>query len=306
MIRCFFLTVMLIFAQMIGGMASLGAKTEEMPVYNDWRGDNCQFISERPFFLIKDHFDLERFWQKANIDEAIPGIDFDRFMLLVWAPGASLFDYRPVVVERLLCKDGKYIVLMDFKRKDTGGFWRRPFVATMLPLIKSGDIFIMNKSEKAYGKIEYKPLYTIWDMTGDRQRPFEFAKLDPEAVPPAFIDHGRRPAQKAPAVAAAKPATATVPSAAAQSAESQAAPALNASAKPVGVSQQGQAGQTPATAAQKPAATSGAEGMFPDDDLFGTSTSTKTESVPAQVKPVTAAPTFEEDPLFGTEFDITF
>ncbi len=303
MSRCFFLTAVLILAQFIGGMATVSAKTEELPVYNDWRGDNCQFKSERPFFLIKDYFDLERFWQKANIDEAIPGIDFDRFMLLVWAPGASLFDYRPVTVERLLCKDGKYIVLMDFKRKDSGGFWRRPFVATMLPLIKSGDIFIMNKSERAYGKIEYKPLYTIWDMTGNRQRPFEVAKLDPEVVPPAFVDHGKTP----PVVAVAKATPAKEPSATAQASESSTAPATQTTAA-AGADQpvQGQTAQTAEAAAQKPAATSGTEGIFPDDDVFGTSTGTKTETAPTPVKPAAVTPSFEEDPLFGTEFDITF
>lgn len=302
MFRCFYLTAVLIFAQIIGGMATVSAKTEELPVYNDWRGDNCQFNSERPFFLIKDYFDLERFWQKANIDEAIPGIDFDRFMLLVWAPGASLFDYRPVIVERLLCKDGKYIVLMDFKRKDTGGFWRRPFVATMLPLIKSGDIFIMNKSEKAYGKIEYKPLYTIWDMTGNRQRPFEVAKLDPEVATPAFVDHGKTP----PVVAVAKATPAKEPSAVAQTSESSTTQVAQATAAAANQPVQGQAAQTAETAAQKPAATSGTEGIFPDDDIFGTSTTTKTESAPTPVKPAAVTPSFEEDPLFGTEFDITF
>lgn len=293
MLRRLFLTSIVVIAQLFCQHSSL-AQTVEMPVYNDWRGDNCQFKSERPFFLIRDFHDLERFWSKANTGEALPGIDFERYMLLVWAPGASLFDHRPVVVERLISKEGKYMVLMDFKRKDTGGYWRRPFVATLLPLIRSGDIFIMSKHEKTFGKIEYKPLYTIWDMSGERQRPFEVAKLDAAPSLPAFIDHGKSSDKQA-NIEQNNTRPATPPSAAPANAPFVAAPSTD----PVRPS--------PTVAAQQPVKAGGSDDLFPQDDLFGTAPAKAAEQAPIAVKePARPAPTFEEDPLFGTEFDITF
>lgn len=275
------LALMLAFMQ-LGSIGPVTAKTVELPVYSDWRGNNCQFKSERPFFLIKDNYDLEKFWEKANSGDAMPGIDFDRYMLLVWAPGASLFDHRPVVVERLLCKEGKYIVLMDFKRKDTGGYWRRPFVATLLPLIRSGDIFIMGKQEKGGVQTDYKLLYTLWDMSVERTRPFEMVHLDPVASSPAFVE--QTSTGKAPVTTATPQAT--------QPTSAQVAVSAPTVAQPVKSTDTG----------------------IIDDDIFGSgstgsSANVKTPEpakVPAKAQPAPKMPTFEEDPLFGTEFDIVF
>ncbi|HMM60100.1 MAG TPA: hypothetical protein PKC25_08225, partial [Candidatus Rifleibacterium sp.] len=112
---------LLAFALLLACAGSLPAQVKELPVYNEWQGRNSTYNAERPFFLIRDIHDLLRFWEKSGSDEPAPMIDFEKYMLLVWCPGASLFDHVPVRIERLLYKEGNYFVLMDFQRKDTGG-----------------------------------------------------------------------------------------------------------------------------------------------------------------------------------------
>lgn len=273
---------------LIASSVTVSAKTVELPVYRDWRGDNCQFESERPFFLIRDIHDLEMFWQKANAGEPQPWVDFEKYMLFVWCPGPTLFDYRPVEVERLLSKDGSYIVQMNFKRKDTGGFWRRPFVATMLPLISRGDIFVMRKIEHGPENIEWKPLYNLWDMSGDRTRPFEMVQLDPKVQPQQFVSHGPEKPENKTVVAKAEP-------------------------QPVKTTTEAQMTQPektePVSQPARPAAAATPANSLPDDDIFGTGSGKTTPPVnkpEIKAEPAKVDPAFEEDPLFGTEFDITF
>lgn len=251
-------------AAAVGAMAQV----KELPVYNEWHGKNSTFKSTRPFFLIRDLHALKDFWGKSGSDEPTPGIDFSRYMLLVWCPGASLFDYVPVRIERLVYKEGSYFVLMDFQRKDTGGYWRRPFMATMLPLAVSGDFFIMRKVMRGAHKVEWQPVYTMWDMSGKRQRPLEQASYVEPSTPIEFIAHAPDSKPERPAVSQSTPAVSP--------------PAV--SAAPV------------APAAQPPAVVSGAA-------------SAKTEPEARPVQPAVSPPTpkaIDEDPLFGTEFDITF
>ena len=268
-------------------------KTVELGVYADWRGDNCMFKSARPFFIIRDLYDLERFWQQANAAEGMPAIDFEKYMLLVWAPGPTMFDYRPAVIERFIYQDGFYIVVMDIARKDSGGFWRRPFVATLLPS-KTGDIFIMRKAVIG-SKVELKPLYTIWDMSGERTRPFEVARLATPPEPPKFIDHG----------GSASRSIVVQRSSASSSAGSPATAEATTSA----VRQPGAAAATPATATAvaQPANTKVAT-AWEEENPFGIAPVAKTETKvqPASQPKQPATPTFAEDPLFGTEFDIEF
>ncbi|HPT48256.1 MAG TPA: hypothetical protein PLM07_20430, partial [Candidatus Rifleibacterium sp.] len=176
---CFcLLCLLLVLAYSVAGLPPAIAQTKELPVYNEWQGRDCRFAPDRPFFLIRDIHDLNRFWGESGSDEPAPGIDFAKFMLLVWCPGASLFDFVPVSVERFVYREGNYFVLMAFERKDTGGFWRRPFMATMLPLVNSGDIFIMRKVPRGANATDWKPVFSIWDMSGDRKRPLEVAQLE--------------------------------------------------------------------------------------------------------------------------------
>ncbi|PKL41858.1 MAG: hypothetical protein CVV41_16970 [Candidatus Riflebacteria bacterium HGW-Riflebacteria-1] len=273
--------------------AAMAQKVVELGVYKDWRGDNCTFKSAYPFFIIRDLYDLERFWQQAGADEPMPAIDFTKCMLLVWAPGATMFDYRPAVVERFLYQDGFYIVVMDIARKDSGGFWRRPFVATLLPS-KTGDIFIMRKAVIG-SKVELKPLYTIWDMSGERTRPFEVARIATPPEPPKFIDHGG-PASRSMVVQRS-------------SASSSAGSPATAEATTSAVRQPTAAVATPATAAAvaQPSSAQTAT-AWEEENPFGIAPVAKTETVaqPASQPKQPTTPTFAEDPLFGTEFDIEF
>lgn len=301
---------LLAFALLFAGTGSLPAQVKEMPVYNEWQGRNSTYNAEKPFFLIRDIHDLLRFWEKSGSDEPAPMIDFSKYMLLVWCPGASLFDYVPVRIERLLYKEGNYFVLMDFQRKDTGGYWRRPFMATMLPLVTEGDFFIMRKVVRGAHDIDWKPVYTIWDMSGERKRDFEIASLDKEPAKPEFIAHAPETADKKPeTMVAAVPqktepenpfAETSTPSAAATTATSGDSPASQA---PAAVA------TTPAAQPAQPAkpAQANANVIFPEDDNpFATppAAAATTGSTPAATAPATSK--VDEDPLFGTEFDITF
>lgn len=299
----------LAFALLFACAGSLSAQVREMPVYNEWQGRNSTYNAEKPFFLIRDIHDLLRFWEKSGSDEPAPMIDFSKYMLLVWCPGASLFDHVPVRIERLLSKEGNYFVLMDFQRKDTGGYWRRPFMATMLPLVTEGDFFIMRKVVRGAHDIDWKPVYTIWDMSGERKRGFEIASLDKEPAKAEFIVHAPETADKKPeTMVAAVPQktepenpfaeTPTTSAAAATPAASGESPASDA---PAAV-----AAATPAVPPAQPAQT-GTNAIFPEDDNpFATPPAA---AATTEAKPVTAAPAtpkIDEDPLFGTEFDITF
>lgn len=270
----------------------MSQKVVELGVYKDWRGDNCTFKSARPFFIIRDLFDLERFWQQANADEPMPAIDFTKCMLLVWAPGATMFDYRPAAVERFLYQDGFYIVVMDVDRKDSGGFWRRPFVATLLPN-KTGDIFIMRKVVNGR-KVEWKSLYTIWDMSGERTRPFEMVKIATPPEPQKFIDQGatasRTMVVQRTALADPVVAVETAETSAQQGSSEAVAPTTSAAVtQPAGT-------QTTAAAA------------WEEENPFGSAPVARAEAraQPASQTKQIANPTFAEDPLFGTEFDIEF
>lgn len=275
------------------GSPACAQKTVELGVYSEWRGDNCMYKSARPFFIIRDIYDLERFWQEANADQPMPGIDFDNYMLLVWVPGPTLFDYQPAVVERFVYQNGFYIVVMDMERKNSGGFWRRPFLATLLTN-KTGDIHIMRKQIVGV-KVEWKPLCTLWDMTSERTRPFAAVKLDKPAEPAKFIEH-------APTVAGD---SAQTQAAAAAPLQTEAAQAVET---PQPISTATTAAASVSTGATRAASRQTAVSARADDNPFASApavkTEAKTQTAPQPGKP--SFPTFAEDPLFGSEFDIEF
>ncbi|GAB1352538.1 hypothetical protein MASR1M12_12690 [Erysipelotrichia bacterium] len=298
---------LLAFALLLACAGSLPAQVKELPVYNEWQGRNSTYNAERPFFLIRDIHDLLRFWEKSGSDEPAPMIDFEKYMLLVWCPGASLFDHVPVRIERLLYKEGNYFVLMDFQRKDTGGYWRRPFMATMLPLVTEGDFFIMRKVVRGAHDIDWKPVYTIWDMIGERKRPFEIASLDKAPAKAEFIAHAPEPAgKKTETMVAAVPQKTEPENPFAETpATSVAATAASSGNSSVSTTPATVPAAAPAAQPAKPAQT-GTNAIFPEDDNpFATPAAAATTGS----KPVTTAPStpkIDEDPLFGTEFDITF
>ncbi len=293
-------------------------KTIELEVFRDWRGNNSEYKSSRPFFIIYDIHDLEEFWSKANADESMPWLDFEKYMLLVWHPGPSMFDHQPVKVEKFLYKDGKFIVLMDLEKKKTGGYWRSPFVATLLPRIKRGDISVLRREEISYGKIRWQHVYTIWDMQPGRNMPFEVAKMDEPRKKPQFIDPANHPKesqlQTSQSIVSRPVASRPVPAQATSRPQPQTQPTA-ISAAPARPATSVAAVNRPVPAKTATAATSARtetkkekdadDDFFPD---FGTPApageKAKTPASPP-AKPV-KAPAADDDPLFGEEFDINF
>lgn len=304
------LLLLLILTMLLSGSVELcHAQVKELPVYNEWQGRNSTFKPDRPFFLIRDVHDLINFWEKSGSDEPIPGIDFAKYMLLVWCPGSSLFDFVPVRVERFLYKEGNYFALMEFDRKDTGGYWRRPFMATMLPLIPSGDIFIMRKVLRGAHNVDWKPVYTLWDMSATRNRPLETAMIESPPQKVEFIAHAPEPPRKEPArpveteVAATSPVAQPVSQPVVAAAPATAEPVMTTSVAPTSSPA---VKPPPAAAVTSPAAeTSSGLENFPVEKPAPVAQPQpvsqgggKTVSPPAQA--------IDEDPLFGSEFDITF
>lgn len=295
----FLLLPLLVCTLLTGSAGQSLAQIKELPVYNEWQGRNSTFKAERPFFLIRDIHDLNRFWASSGSDEPTPGIDFAKYMLLVWCPGASLFDYVPVSVERFIYKEGNYFALMAFDRKDTGGYWRNPFMATMLPLVTSGDIFIMRKVVVDAHRIDWKPVFTLWDMSGERKRPFEVAQIEQPPEKVEFIAH-------APESIESKPSNVSVAvnsneaSSEVQSRPSQVSTLVSAGSSNSGRASAGfEAKIVAVTSAVATSSTtqSSAIADWPD------ATPAVTPTPAAVAQPVQK---IDEDPLFGSEFDITF
>ncbi|GAB4274898.1 MAG: hypothetical protein Kow0029_15580 [Candidatus Rifleibacteriota bacterium] len=290
----------------------VAAKTVDLEVYRDWRGNECNFKSSRPFFTISDVYELEHFWEKANIDESMPAIDFDKYMLLVWNPGPTMFDYDPVKLDRFIYKDGSFIALYEFERKDSGGYWRRPFVATLLPRVRKGDIFIMRKVNVAHGHVKWQHLYTLWDMSPGRNMPFEVVEIDDDTQnnKPRFVTNAKdadlgaifeQPASE-------KPMAETTTEAV----------VANRQTVPVGdrpVS--GTVSQQVSRPVARPAAESVSrktnvaakkDEKKKDDDFFGEfdTPASKPAARKVDAKPEAKPVGADEDPLFGEEFDINF
>lgn len=156
----------LLLSLLVGIGASVWAIPGDRPldVYKQWRGDGCRYDAPRPYFFIKDLYELDRFWRALDTDEAMPHIDFSSLMLFAWVPGSTLFDYIPVRVAEFLIEQGRFIIVLELERKDSGGFWRRPYLLTLLPRVRQGDVFIMRAGRPHLGERRWIPMYTIYDM----------------------------------------------------------------------------------------------------------------------------------------------
>ncbi len=189
-------------------------------------------------------------------------------------------------------------MLMEFERKDTGGFWRRPFMATMLPLVDRGDVFIMRKVMRGAADYDWKPVFTIWDMKADRKRPLELARFDnPPAQPPGFVSDGSQAGK-----GKATEAVAAVPAAAESGASSGAATAVTTASIFETTTTPASAGSETGTAGAE-TATAASAGSSEVQSVTATTAPAVTTSPAVKTPPAAAV---DEDPLFGTEFDITF
>ncbi len=173
--------VLLIF---LNDLPVLG-QAKELEIYNEWYCSDSNLFPERPFFVIRDTLDFHSFWEKTNFGGYPPHIDFDKYMVFVWAPKPTRKDCKKVEFEKIVYKDGSLLVFMNFEGFDKymTGSLKKPIKAAIFPKIKSGDIFIYSKKKLGWEKYEYLPYYALWDMDNDRKRPFEFVYIDKDNKP---------------------------------------------------------------------------------------------------------------------------
>lgn len=149
-----------------------------LPIYNEWKSNRCNYKPERPFSIIKDLNEFHSFWSESGIDEKEPALDFDRFMVFLWIPGKTLFDFTETQIDRAYLSNDSCLILMNFKKKPTAT-WLKPVIATILPKQTNIDYFIFEKVIDVNKKIEeWKHIYSLWDMTGKRERLFDVTQLE--------------------------------------------------------------------------------------------------------------------------------
>lgn len=156
------------------------SQTKELDIYNEWSCTDSSLNNEREFFLIKDYWQFTNFWNKTSFKGKTPLLDFEKYMVLVWAPGYTRRDCSKISLETLLYKDGCILALFDFNEnyRHYNASKLRPVKAFILPKIIEGDFFIYKKVKKSWQNIEWKPIFAIWDMDHKRKRPFEYVSLD--------------------------------------------------------------------------------------------------------------------------------
>ena len=160
-------------------------QTQELEIYNEWYCSDSNLFPERPFFVIKDVLEFQSFWEKTNFGGYPPHLDFEKYMVFVWAPKPTRKDCNKVEFERLLYKNGALLVLMNFEGHDKymTGSLKKPVKAVIFPKIKSGDIFIYRKVKTGWEQFKWTPVYAIWDMSVERKRPFEYVYVDKDNKP---------------------------------------------------------------------------------------------------------------------------
>lgn len=280
------------------------AQTKEIEIYNEWFCADSKLNAERPCFLIRDQITLIDFWKKTGFGGAAPHIDFERFMFFIMAPGPTKLDYHDVYIEKLLYKEGCLQVLVDFGKRKFNSSYLRPIKAAIFPAMKSGDIFVFKKQIKGWQNVEWKPFFAIWDMNNVRKRPFEYVMVDkeegpvivlataPEEISQPIMEETQEevanlPAKEVRPVSVVKPVSVTAPS----SAVSYSKPAQQAVVQ--------QPVTTRPIVTEKPVTSTAPISAKVEPE--------KPQTLPTHeetTKPIATG--MDEDPLFGSEFDIVF
>ena len=161
------------------------AQYNELEIYNEWFSHDSDLRPEKPFFFIRSTREFHHFWKDSRLSGFPPHLDFNKYMIFVWAPKPTRKDCSQVEIEKLIIKDGACLILMNFKGYDKVilGPSKRPVKAAIFPLINDADTFIFTKIKKGWEQYEWKPIYTIWDMEKSRTRPFQYVYMDKEPRP---------------------------------------------------------------------------------------------------------------------------
>ena len=94
------------------------AQVQELDIYNEWYSSDSTFYSQREFLLIRNYQTFNELWKKTELGKIAPYIDFNKYMVLVWAPGYTRRDCSIINFERILYKEGNLLLIMDFLDKD--------------------------------------------------------------------------------------------------------------------------------------------------------------------------------------------
>ena len=183
-----FIFILLLFAFIISASPTF-AKIQELDIYNEWYFPDSKLKTDKPFFLIQDYEKFYEFWNKSGFKGSAPYFDFDKYMVFVWAPGYTRKDYSEVNFDRLVYKDGSVLVLIDFKEKQHFfSSTHKPVKFAIFQKLKNMDIFVFKKIKTGWRSYSYQPIYAIWDMSGERTRPFEYVLMDQEKPPEYNLD----------------------------------------------------------------------------------------------------------------------
>ena len=302
--------------------SSAFGQTKELELYNEWFVEDSDFTYERPIYFIRDSGSFHSFWKQINYGDNPPYLDFDRFMIMVWAPGTTRRDYSKVVFERVLYKEDCLLVLMDFiDGYRRYGSNKKPLKFVILPIVKPCDVFIYKKIKKGWRKYDWKHLASIWDMSGERKRPFQIVQMDKieeqQIVLATYTPElektelAKKPEEKSEETEVQKPTpkpvkvvkpVAVVTNAPIQQVAAQpvARPQQPAPQAASSQNQQNTRSQPAQTSQNNQPKTKPVVSDAPIDFGGGSKSSAEPEPKPA------AAPGMAEDPLFGSEFDITF
>ena len=311
------------------------SQIQEVEIFNEWFIEDCSCSFQRQFFFIRDYESFNNFWKKLKLGNIAPYFDFDKYMVFVWAPGLTRKECSKVSFERLLYKEGNLLLLMDFADSDKFyGRLRRPVKFSIFQSVKNSDLFVFKKIKTGWQQYDYKPIYSVWNMDTERKRSLIYTMMDKTEAPKitlatysAFVTPPEKkqaknetstesvqtvqPVRQNPSNIGNKSKVEPIrvvaaprqPSTPKQTASIQTPRALPEPISPkmqTATQPQQPRADTPAKPTSQPSKPTGVVSNSPIVIGGTPAPTTKTDSKPD------AAPGMGEDPLFGSEFDITF
>jgi|GEM_PF-2128023 len=165
------LLVVLFLPDSAPGKIDVSAKQPQLKplkIIFQWGGSDSGYPGNPPFFIIRSLDEFEKFWAQHQPNECMPHVEFSKHMVFVWAPGPTLFDYRPTKVVGFQRRGKGYLVILEYDRKLSGGYWRAPFLIAILSKADNGDISVVRLGNKSLSEKPLVPLYHIWEIGAAR------------------------------------------------------------------------------------------------------------------------------------------
>lgn len=149
-----------------GGSQEVKSGVQHLPVFEQWAGTGSSYPGSPVYQMIRRLEELQQFWELHKVSDPMPHINFETCMLFIWAPGPSRFDYRPLQVLEFRREPQGLFLILGLDRKDTGGFWRGPFLMAILPKL-AGHVSVVRPGRKHLREAVFMPMATIYDMGGE-------------------------------------------------------------------------------------------------------------------------------------------